>query len=321
MLFSYARRTVAGARSFVKVLYRSCIVWRMSESHLRIGELSRRAGVSPELLRAWERRYDLLHPTRSPGGLRLYSLDDLARVRLMSRHIAEGIAAREAAALAGRASVGSEPPLSGEAEAAFDARSARAALGRALDGFDEPAAQSVIDGLLAVATIDALLSEVVVPYLHEVGERWERGELSVAQEHFASNVLRGRLLGLARGWGQGAGPRALLACPEGEHHDLGLISFGLALRARGWRIDFLGSNTPIESIGQAARSIQPELVVLSATAPELLLPVLSQLPELAGGRRVALAGAGAEGLRDVAGVLRLTGEPVGEAHRLSELVG
>ena len=67
---------------------------------LRIGELSKRSGVSPELLRAWERRYGLLEPTRSAGGLRLYSLDDLERVRLMQGHLAGGLAAAEAAALA-----------------------------------------------------------------------------------------------------------------------------------------------------------------------------------------------------------------------------
>ena len=293
-----------------------------ADSHLRIGELSRRAGVSPELLRAWERRYDLLQPTRSPGGLRLYSLDDLERVRLMSRHIADGLAAREAAALVTSAAPGPAAAQPGpESGAAFDARAVRAALGRAVEEFDEPAAQSVIDRLLAAATTDALLSEVVVPYLHELGERWERGELSVAHEHFASNVLRGRLLGLARGWGQGAGPRALLACPEGELHDLGLISFGLALRARGWRIDFLGNNTPTESMVEAARSILPELVVVSATTRDLLSTVLSRVSDLAEGRRLALAGAGAEGLADVAGVLTLTGDPVSEARRLSELVG
>src|SRR5215213_2051289 len=67
---------------------------------LRIGELSRRSGASPELLRAWERRYRLLRPVRSAGGLRLYSIDDLERVRAMQHHLARGLAAAEAAALA-----------------------------------------------------------------------------------------------------------------------------------------------------------------------------------------------------------------------------
>ena len=65
----------------------------------------------------------------------------------------------------------------------------------------------MLDSLLSLTTLDSLLTEVVLPYLHELGERWERGEVTVAQEHFASAVLRGRLLGLARGWGRGFGPR------------------------------------------------------------------------------------------------------------------
>ena len=104
----------------------------MSEGGLlRIGELSRRSGVSPELLRAWERRYGLLRPTRSPGGLRLYSADDLDRVREMQQHLAGGLAAAEAAALAARS-----------AEAEPDPRlptAARDELAAALEAFDEPA--------------------------------------------------------------------------------------------------------------------------------------------------------------------------------------
>jgi DNA-binding transcriptional MerR regulator len=283
------------------------------DSRLRIGELSRRSGVSPELLRAWERRYGLLQPTRSPGGLRLYSLADLERVRLMSRHIADGLAAREAAALAARAPV----DAAGAAVApAFDPAAARAELARALDAFDEPGAQAVIDALLAATTLDALLSEVVVPFLHELGARWERGEVSVAQEHFASHLLRGRLMGLARGWGQGGGRRALLACPAGERHDLGLIVFGLALRARGWRIDFLGADTPTDSIVSAADRLEPALLVVSATAPERIAPLLPELTALAQRHRVAVAGAGARELR-ADGLLSLTGEPVAEAERVS----
>src|SRR6478609_4303270 len=85
--------------ALVKLLFMSCIVTGV-ETVLRIGELSRRSGVSPELLRAWERRYGLLRPTRTAGGLRLYSLDDLERVRLMQQHLAGGYAAAEAAVLA-----------------------------------------------------------------------------------------------------------------------------------------------------------------------------------------------------------------------------
>ena len=110
-----------------------------------------------------------------------------------------------------------------------------------------------------------MLRDAVLPYLHELGERWQRGEASIGQEHFASVLLRGRLLGLARGWGSGGSRRALLACLPGEQHDLGLICFGLALRGQGWRITFLGPDTPLATIGDTVRLLHPVLVVVTAT--------------------------------------------------------
>jgi MerR family transcriptional regulator, light-induced transcriptional regulator len=279
---------------------------------LRIGELSRRSGVSPELLRAWERRYGLLEPTRSSGGLRLYSDADLERVRRMQQHLAAGVAAAEAAALA------QETP-SATLGARYEPDAARRDLSGALEAFDEPVANALLDRLLSTTTLDSLLSEVVIPYLHELGDRWESGEVSVAQEHFASNVLRGRLLGLARDWGRGLGPKALLACAPGERHDLGLIAFGLALRARGWRIGYLGADNPFESIDSAARAFEPDLVVISAVASERFDGLAGDLRSLARAHRVCLAGAGANGIDGSEFAVEiLSGDPVTEAERLSQ---
>jgi DNA-binding transcriptional MerR regulator len=277
---------------------------------LRIGELSRRSGVSPELLRAWERRYGLLRPERSPGGLRLYSPADLERVRLMRGHLADGVAAAEAAALA----------LRGDAEATAPTSPAalRDELAAALDRFDEPRAQAVLDRLLAVTTVDTLLGHVVMPYLQELGERWEIGAASVGQEHFASGVLRGRLLGLARGWGLGVGPAAVLACLPGELHDLGLIAFGLALRARGWRVVYLGPDAPIETVDDAGRELQADLVVLHAVSVERVRPVAGELRGLARRHNVALGGAAVtDGAFDAGDVLLLTGDVIAEAARVT----
>ena len=287
-----------------------------SDGVLRIGELSKRSGVSPDLLRAWERRYGLLRPVRSAGGLRLYSPADVERVHLMRRHLAEGLAAAEAAALALRAGVGDEA-----APSALRPAAVRDDLADALEGFDEPRAQAILDRLLAVATVDMLLSEVVLPYLRELGERWQRGDASVAQEHFASSVLRGRLLGLARGWGLGLGPTAVLACLPGEHHDLGLIAFGLALRSRGWRIVYLGTDSPIETVEEASRRVDPSLVVLAAVSSERVQPLLARLRVLAGHHRLAVGGRAVEdGALDDAGLLELTGDPIAEAARVTTLV-
>jgi MerR family transcriptional regulator, light-induced transcriptional regulator len=279
---------------------------------LRIGELSRRSGVSPELLRAWEHRYRLLHPTRSKRGLRLYSLEDLERVRLMQHHLALGLAAAEAAAIATEqppAALGAGRPLA----------HAKDELADALAAFDEPRAHAMIDSLLATATIDTVLATVVMPYLHELGERWERGDASVAQEHFASAVLRGRLLGLARGWGRGLGPRIVLACAPGERHDLGLIAFGLALRARGWRVVYLG-DTPLASVADAAHASEAVFAVVSAVTPTPFRAHLDELRALARKQRLCLGGAGAaEAELDLDAEI-LSGDPVEETDRVTSLL-
>jgi DNA-binding transcriptional MerR regulator len=283
---------------------------------LRIGELSRRVGVSPELLRAWERRYGLLRPARSAGGLRLYSPADVERVMRMQEHLADGLAAAEAAALAVGEAAGEDA-----AQGELGLGTIREQLSEAFDVLDEPRAQGILDQLLAVATLETLLGEVVLPYLHELGERWQRGETSVAQEHFASAVLRGRLLGLARGWGLGLGPVAVLACLPGEQHDLGLIAFGLALRSRGWRIVYLGPDSPIDTVADVSDEISPSIVVLNAVTRERVRPVLPKLRPLARRHRVALGGPAADDRAvEKSGILAMTGDPIAEAARVTALI-
>src|SRR5690348_7016391 len=115
---------------------------------LRIGELSRRSGVSPELLRAWERRYELLQPTRSEGGLRLYSDADVERVRAMQRNLASGLAAAEAARLAAAEEAPATPT-------ALRPSAMRDELASAFAAFDEARAHTVLDGVFAASTLDA----------------------------------------------------------------------------------------------------------------------------------------------------------------------
>ena len=272
--------------------------------------------MSPELLRAWERRYGLLDPVRSPGGLRLYSLGDLERVRLMRRHLAQGLAAAEAAAAAARAAEDETSARVGSAGSAT-----RHDLAEALEGFDEPRAQTVLDRLLAEATVGRASREIVLPYLRDLGDRWERGEATVAQEHFASNVIRGRLLGARAGLGTRGRAAGLLACAPGEQHELGLIAFGLALRAHGWRIEYLGADTPLETIDDVADSLEVDLVVVSAVTPERIGRLASELQLIARDHRLAVGGAAAAGVDTAAlGALALTDDPVREAERVTTLV-
>ena len=277
---------------------------------LRIGELSRRVGVSDHLLRAWESRYGLLHPVRSPGGFRLYSVADESRVRMMQDQLAEGLSAAEAArAVLGAGAGGVAAP----ARSPVPAGSA-AVLRQALDAFDEPGAQAALDRLLADLSVPAVLRDVVLPYLADLGERWQGGTATIAAEHFATHVIRGRLAGLARGWGGGHGPRALLACPPGELHDLALMMFGIVLHGTGWRIDYLGTNTPMGELARAAGESGPDLVVLAAARPQVLKPLRAELASVARRAPLALAGAGATPqTATAAGAALLAGDPVTEA--------
>ena len=288
---------------------------------LRIGELSRRLGVSDHVLRAWENRYGLLQPVRSPGGFRLYSEADEWRIRRMQAYLADGLSAAEAAraALSGDASTPPGQPA-GPPRAASAGDGLSAALRQALDAFDEPAAQAVLDRLLADLSVPAVLRDVVLPYLAELGERWQRGTASVAMEHFASNVIRGRLAGLARGWGSGHGPQALLACPPGELHDMALMVFGIVLHRNGWRIGYLGANTPVEELERAIDASHPDLVVLAATVPETLEPLRPELASLARRAPLALAGAGATAQTATAAGARLIGGRPGDRGRAGRVV-
>lgn len=226
---------------------------------LRIGELARRTGVSPGLLRAWEQRYGLLRPARSAGGFRLYSRGDETRVRRMTGLIGQGLSAAEAARQAC-----SEPEPSPESPVSDIA----ARLRTALDAFDDQSAHAALDRLFATVSVEAALAEVLIPYLHDLGERWAAGSASVAQEHFAASLIRGRLLGLARGWGADEGPSVLLACLPGEAHDLGLLAFGVLLSRRGWRVTFLGADTPFDALAGSVRTLGPALVVLHTLNPD-----------------------------------------------------
>lgn len=277
----------------------------MADGYLRIGELSRRTGVAPELLRAWERRYGLLRPARSEGGFRLYSEADEHRVERMRQHLSEGLAAAEAAR---RAVEGIADVTAAAEDGRPELEAGAVQLRTALDGFDESGAQAALDGLFGTFTVETVLGSVILPYLVDLGERWSTGEATVAQEHFASNLIRGRLLGIGRGWDSGEGPRAVLACAPGELHDLGLIAFALTLNRRGWRITYLGPDTPVESLVDTASRLEPDLVVVTATSKRRLTPLVEPLTALSRKTRVAVAGSGAAA--GVDGLQTLNEDPI-----------
>jgi MerR family transcriptional regulator, light-induced transcriptional regulator len=284
---------------------------------MRIGDLSGRTGVSAHRLRAWERRYGLLRPRRSDGNYRLYAPADEARVRLMQRYLGEGIPPAQAAELtiaarfAVSAGEGRQVPL-------HDVDAAQAEMRGALTRFDETSAQRTLERLFVAFTPTTVTRDVLMPYMREVGEQWSAGRISVGEEHFTTNFLQARLLALARGWDRGLGPRALLACAPNEQHTLGLIVFGVALHELGWRITYLGADTPIETLSEVAQIIHPELTIIAATMPRRLPRYAKQLSAFTNKWSLALGGAGVTSrLAGQTGAHHLAENPVDAASTVS----
>jgi MerR family transcriptional regulator, light-induced transcriptional regulator len=279
-------------------------------ARVRIGELSRRTGVSAELLRAWEQRYGLLRPERSAGGFRLYSAADESRVRRMTALIASGVSASEAAA---RAATDEPVAPVGAATDELDAQ-----LRGALDRFDAEGAHDALDRLFATVSVEVAITDVLVPLLHDIGRRWETGDTTVAQEHFASNLVRGRLLAIARGWASGSGPTFVLACPPGEEHDLGLVMFGIALARRGARVVYLGADTPVATIAETVEDVAPQGVVVAVARSVPLVAAEKELRALAEHIPVYVGGPGLDedSVREI-GARLLEGDPVAAARALT----
>ncbi|MBV8998228.1 MAG: MerR family transcriptional regulator [Solirubrobacterales bacterium] len=276
----------------------------------RIGEFARRVGVTPELLRAWEQRYGLLQPVRTPGGFRLYGEEDAERVARMRQALDEGLSAAEAARVALEAA-GSPDRL---------IEDARARLMSAIEYYDEAALQAVLDDGLAAFGLEAFVRDLILPALSAVGRGWEQGRVEISQEHFASNLIRGRLLSLARLWGRGLGPIALLACAPGEQHDISLLVFGLILRSHGWRIVFLGADTPLSTLQQTARTTGPAVIVLVTFDAALVQAEGAPLRRLARIAPLFLSGPGASAdLTRQLRVRRLDGDLIEAAHYLAKM--
>jgi MerR family transcriptional regulator, light-induced transcriptional regulator len=295
---------------------------------MRIGELAAKVGVSTHVLRAWESRYGLLVPVRSAGGYRLYGHEDERRVREVIALRDQGVSAAEAsrrvldtergaapgpddgyddgrdgsgAASAGRGAGGRGGTASGagsnEGSAPLGLRADPpmlvAQLLDAVTALDEDRAHAVLDTAFVERSIESAIIDVLLPLFVRVGEMWELGRIGIAQEHFASSLVRRRLGALSLTWGVGTGPVAVLACPPGEFHDIVLLSFGVLLGRAGWRIRYLGPDTPIHSLAAAARLTQADAVVLACRRPSGFRGHASALRRLSEDHPVWIAGRGA----------------------------
>ena len=225
---------------------------------LNIAALAQRTGVPPDTLRKWEQRYRILQPDRTAGGQRRYSERDVARVEWLRQRLDEGYRIGEAAMLLG--TIGVEP-----AQSALDQLTA------ILDSLERGDTSEVglrLDQSFALLGVDETLDTVIRPLLRTIGERWAAGGLSVAEEHLVSEAVRSRLGYLLGDSGGGVRGIAVLACAPGERHELGLMMVAIALRRDGWKVVYLGADTPFEDAVALAQRLSARVLGLSLAMRE-----------------------------------------------------
>ncbi len=281
----------------------------MAERTYRIHIAAELSGVRVELIRAWERRYGVLKPQRTPSGYRVYTERDVALLKRLKKLTDEGVAISDAAAMVPQllAELDAAPaPLNGQAaegvpELSVDAWR-EAALAAAL-AYDQPRVSAVVDEVLSALPPLKAFEDVLAPLQREVGDRWHAGTLSVAQEHLVSQVVRSRLVSLLHAAPEEGRRHAVLACFPDEEHEIGLLGVALRLRHTGVRVTLLGQRVPAEDLGRAVAALRPDLVGLSAVThrgPEDFRATLARVMEaLPPGVPVWVGGAAARAHPDV----------------------
>ncbi|HEY5157541.1 MAG TPA: B12-binding domain-containing protein [Anaerolineales bacterium] len=247
----------------------------VDKSVYNIGAISRLTGIPIATLHAWERRYGFPQAARSAGGHRLYSENDIILLRTVKGQIEQGLSARHAVAAvqqmaeAGHLSTAHpyEAPQAGTpVTVPFALRD------QLIDSLLHPdleQANRLLGDMLAFYSPEELTLQVIGPALNEIGEAWERGRITIATEHLASNYLRHHMLL----W-MGTAPRPreispiILACCPNEWHEGSLLMLGVLLRRLGWPVAYFGQNMPFPDLANFIQQIQPSAVVLVAMSEE-----------------------------------------------------
>ncbi len=227
----------------------------MSERLYRIHVAAQLVGVSENLLRAWERRYRVVEPRRSPKGYRGYTPGDVELLRRVRQLTQEGVAIGDVVPLLPRLRREVREGLPERVPAPRADASGRAeqwvdALLAAVAESSQQKIDAVLDEALAALPALQVHEAVMMPAEREVGDRWHRGELSVAQEHLLSNAVRERLVTLVHGAPRPTGRHAICACFPEEQHELGLLGAALRFRHEGWRVTYLGARVPLEHLAE-----------------------------------------------------------------------
>ena len=255
----------------------------------------RRTGLTPDVLRVWEKRYAVVEPGRSEGGHRLYSDGDVERLLLLNRVTSAGRRISQMAAL----DMASLQELAEEdAEALLVARESES---RRI-GAEPHLAASLIRATVALPA-PALIEQVVGPLLERIGEQWSHGVLTPGHEHLATAVIRRVLESVMSACSQeSAAPTIVVTTPAGQAHELGAVLVGSAAAALGWRVVYLGPSLPGPDIAEVARRTGATVVALSIVYPEddpgLAFELRSLRDELGPDTEILVGGRAAPGYSD-----------------------
>ncbi len=280
---------------------------KTAREYLSIGDICEETGLSPDVVRVWERRYGFPVPVRLPSGHRRYRPEDLNRLRLMAEAVAQG----------------HRPSLAATADDATLKRLLQKREGevwvdlveelfKGVMAMDTLAIRSHLDRAQAREGVLPFLRCCVGPLLDRVGMAWAEGQLGIHHEHLLTEVLEDRLRGLrAQQRVQPHSPLILFATLPGERHRLGLLMAALTYAAKGHRTELLGIDLPVANIASAARTLKAACVAVSLSIQSsgeptrrLILDLQERLPE---GCRLIIGGQGAARTRKVDGVERLMG--------------
>lgn len=244
-----------------------------------IKNVSAMTGIQPVTLRAWERRYEALSPSRSGNRYRLYSDRDVAVLRWLNSRLLGGIsisaAVKELREMTEQGqwpeAVAGGPQLSGRRAAASPAQISRQ-LYQTLLRYDEVEAANLVRQSLASFELIAFMQEVLTPALVQIGEAWYRGEIGITAEHYASAFVRGKLLALLQAYPLRKGaPYIMLGGAPNEAHEIGALMMSVLLRSRGYQAEFLGPDLPLDDLADHARYEKPHMIILTATTRDSAL--------------------------------------------------
>lgn len=240
--------------------------------------VARRTGLNPAVLRAWEKRYGVVEPSRTDGGQRLYSDEDVLRLSLLHRAVEEGRSISQVASFtteelqglvredeAERVGAGVPEPLEGPSPARVLEKAQRA-----VDRMEPGELERILTRGAMAFPVPTVIDEIVVPLLATIGTSWRMGRLGPAHEHLASVEIRRFLEWMLGTVNQRESSPVLVAgTPAGERHELGAILSAVSGAAEGWQSVYLGPDLPAEEIVLAALRLEAEVVALSCVDPKV----------------------------------------------------